>query len=97
MAKTERIEARVAPEQRNVLEEAASLRGESLSGFVVGVALREARAVVDAATVTVVPADFAAAFDAILAAPPGAHATQFEHLAGYEPLREGMAPFPAKG
>ena len=97
MAKTERIEARVAPEQRNVLEEAASLRGESLSGFVVGVALREAHAVVDAATVTVVPADFAAAFDSILAAPPGARATEFERLGAYEPLPEGTAPSAAKG
>lgn len=89
MAKTERIEARIAPEQRSLLEEAAALRGQSLSGFVVGVALEEAHSVVDAASVTEVPADFAAAFDALLAAPPGARAAEFERLAGYEPLYEG--------
>ena len=97
MAKTERIEARVAPEQRSLLEEAAALQGQSVSGFLLGVALREARSVVDAATVTVVPADFAIAFEAILSAPPGARATEFERLGAYEPLREGMAALPAQG
>ena len=41
-AKTERIEVRLSPEHKAVIEEAAAARGQSLSAFVVSQALEQA-------------------------------------------------------
>lgn len=92
MTKTDRLEARLDPQQRAVLEQAAALRGQSLSAFLLGAALTEARAVIQAASVTTIPADFAERFAKVLDAPPGAFATRFTRLASYEPLDEVQTP-----
>lgn len=63
--KTERIEARVAPEQRERIERAASLTGVSTSAFMVSSAVEHAEAVIADATTTFVPTDY---FDELLAA-----------------------------
>ncbi len=90
-AKTERFEARIAPTERAVLEEAAAARGQSLSAFMLAAALAEANAVLQTTQVTLVPSEFAATFTKLLDAPSGALARNFQRLADYEPLAETPA------
>lgn len=63
--KTERVEARVSPDQRHRIERAASFSGESMSSFMVTAAVARADEVIAAQTSTMVPAEY---FDALLAA-----------------------------
>ncbi len=62
--KTERMEARVSPDQRARIERAASAAGVSVSAFLVGAAVKRADEVIAEATTTTVPADY---FDELLA------------------------------
>lgn len=71
--KTDRIEARLSPDERDRIERAASTAGVSVSAFMVGAAVDRAEEVIAAATVTVVPADY---FDGLLAALDEAEAAQ---------------------
>lgn len=61
--KSERVEARLSPDERSRIDRAALLAGESVSTFVVHSAIRRADEVISAADVTVVPDDY---FDALL-------------------------------
>ncbi len=63
--KTDRLEARVSPDERERIEQAASTEGLSVSAFMVGAAVERAEEVIAAATTTVAPADY---FDELLAA-----------------------------
>ena len=63
--KTDRIEARLSPDERSLIERAAATSGMSVSAFVVGAAVERADEVVAVSTVTVAPADY---FDRLLAA-----------------------------
>lgn len=63
--KTERLEARVARTDRELIELAAASTGESVSAFMVGAAVGRAEEVLAEATTTTVPADY---FDALMAA-----------------------------
>lgn len=63
--KTDRLEARLSPDERALIERAASTSGVSVSAFMVGAAVVRADEVIAAATTTLVPADY---FDALLAA-----------------------------
>lgn len=63
--KTDRLEARLSPDERDRIERAASTAGVSVSAFMVGAAVDRAEEVIAAATVTVVPADY---FEGLLAA-----------------------------
>ena len=63
--KTDRLEARLSPDERERIEQAASTAGLSVSAFVVEVAVERADQIIAAATTTVVPADD---FDDLLAA-----------------------------
>lgn len=63
-AKAERVEARLTPVQRPQIEQAASLAGESVSGFIVLAALERAESVVVERATTVVAADY---FDQLVA------------------------------
>jgi uncharacterized protein (DUF1778 family) len=56
--KSERLEARVSPDQRARLERAAAISGSSLSAFVVDAAVERADEVVAAQESTTVPADY---------------------------------------
>ncbi len=95
-AKTERVEARLQPEQRALLEDAAALRGQSLSGFMIGAALAEANSLLEETRVTVIPREFEANFIKLLDAPPGALAASHKRLAEYEPLDEASAAEPTE-
>lgn len=53
--KADRLEARLTPDQRAQIEQAAALAGESLSSFVVLAALERAEAVVTDRASSVVP------------------------------------------
>lgn len=61
--KTDRLEARLSPDQRALIERAASAAGVSVSAFVVGAAIDRADEVI-ADAMTAVPADY---FDNLLA------------------------------
>lgn len=63
--KTDRIEARLSPAERTLIERAASTTGMSVSAFMVGAAVVRADEVIAAATQTLVPAEY---FDGLLAA-----------------------------
>lgn len=63
--KTDRMEARVSPEERERIERAASASGLSVSAFMVSAAVDRAEEVIAATTTTTVPADY---FDDLLAA-----------------------------
>jgi uncharacterized protein (DUF1778 family) len=63
--KTDRVEMRVSPEQRDRIERAAALSGASMSSFVVAAAVRRADEVISEHASTVVPVDY---FDKLLAA-----------------------------
>jgi len=56
--KSDRLEARVSPEQRARLEWAASLAGTSVSAFVVDAAVDRAEELLAAQMSTTVPADY---------------------------------------
>ena len=60
--KSDRLEARVSPEQRARLEWAASLAGTSVSAFVIDAAVERAHELVAAHMSTTVPADHRRAF-----------------------------------
>jgi uncharacterized protein (DUF1778 family) len=61
--KTDRLEARLAPEERKRIEQAAALAGEPVSAFVVLAALDRAEIVVTERATTLVPTDY---FDRLL-------------------------------
>ena len=63
--KTERMEARVSPDERERIERAAAASGVSVSAFMVSAAVDRAEEVIAEATTTIVPADY---FDALLTA-----------------------------
>jgi uncharacterized protein (DUF1778 family) len=63
--KTDRLEARLSPDERARIEAAASAAGLSVSAFMVGAAVERADEIIAATTTTVVPADY---FDELLAA-----------------------------
>jgi uncharacterized protein (DUF1778 family) len=63
--KTDRMEARVSPEERQRIERAAAAQGVSVSAFMVNAAVDRADEVMAEATTTTVPADY---FDSLLAA-----------------------------
>ena len=63
--KTERLEARLSPHDRERIEQAASAAGLSVTGFVVSAAVERADEIIAAATTTVVPAEY---FDDLLSA-----------------------------
>lgn len=56
--KTDRMEARVSPEERERIERAASASGLSVSAFMVSAAVDRAEEVIAATTTTTVPADY---------------------------------------
>jgi uncharacterized protein (DUF1778 family) len=63
--RTDRVEARVSPDQRERIERAASFSGESMSTFMVSAAVQRADEVIAEQSATVVPAGY---FDQLLAA-----------------------------
>jgi uncharacterized protein (DUF1778 family) len=63
--KSDRLEARVSPEQRARLELAATIAGTSVSAFVVDAAVERAEEIVGAQMSTTVPAEY---FDRLVAA-----------------------------
>jgi uncharacterized protein (DUF1778 family) len=63
--KSDRLEARVSPEQRARLEWAATIAGTSVSAFVVDAAVERAEELVARQMSTTVPADY---FDRLLSA-----------------------------
>lgn len=63
--KTDRVEARVSPEERERIERAASVAGLSMSAFMVSAAVDRADEIIAEATTTTVSADY---FDQLLAA-----------------------------
>jgi uncharacterized protein (DUF1778 family) len=63
--KSDRLEARVSPEQRARLELAATIAGTSVSAFVVDAAVERAEEVVAGQMSTTVPADY---FDRLVSA-----------------------------
>jgi len=63
--KTDRLEARLSPDERALIERAASASGMSVSAFVVDAAVDRADEVITATTTTLVPAEY---FDALVAA-----------------------------
>ena len=65
VAKTDRLETGLSPDERARIERAASVAGVSVSAFVVAAAVERADAVIAAATTTIVPADY---FDGLLVA-----------------------------
>lgn len=62
--KTDRVEARLSPEERQRIDQAAQLAGQSLSAFMVGAAVEKADQVIADIAVTVVPPDY---FDRLVA------------------------------
>ena len=63
--KTDRVEARVSPEERERIERAASVAGLSMSAFMVSAAVERAEEIIAEATTTTVSAEY---FDELLAA-----------------------------
>jgi uncharacterized protein (DUF1778 family) len=63
--KTDRMEARVSPEERERIEQAASTAGLSISAFMVSAAVERADEIISEATTTTVPANY---FDELLVA-----------------------------
>jgi len=63
--KTDRMEARVSPEERDRIERAASTAGLSVSAFMVSAAVERADEIISEATTTTVPANY---FDELLTA-----------------------------
>lgn len=65
VTKTDRIEARLTPDERALIDRAASLSGTSSSAFLVRAAVERADEVLAASTETVVTADY---FDRLVSA-----------------------------
>ncbi len=65
ITKTERVEARLSPEERSRIEEAAEVAGESMSSFIVIAAVGRADEIIATNHASVVPDDY---FDQLLAA-----------------------------
>jgi uncharacterized protein (DUF1778 family) len=63
--KSDRVEARLSPEQRDRIGRAAAFTGESMSTFIVSAAVQRADDVIAERSSTVVPSDY---FDELLAA-----------------------------
>lgn len=63
--KSDRVEARLSPDQRERIERAATLSEESMSSFMVSAAVERAEAVIADHSSTAVPSDY---FDQLLAA-----------------------------
>jgi uncharacterized protein (DUF1778 family) len=63
--KTDRVEARLSPDERRRIEQAAEFAGESMSSFIVSAAIDRADELISAHTSTVVPSEY---FDQLLAA-----------------------------
>ena len=63
--KTDRIEARLSPDERSLIERAATVAGMTTSAFLIGAAIDEADRVLSASLVTAVPEDY---FDRLMAA-----------------------------
>ena len=63
--KTDRVEARLSPEERERIRRAAAFAGESMSTFIVAAAVRRADDVMAEHSSTTVPPDY---FDRLLAA-----------------------------
>lgn len=63
--KSERVEARLSPEERDRIERAASFEGQSVSAFIVEAAVERAGQVLAEHTITVVPPDY---FDRLVTA-----------------------------
>jgi uncharacterized protein (DUF1778 family) len=63
--KTDRMEARVSPDERARIERAALVAGLSASAFMVGAAVERAEQIIAEATITTVAAGY---FDELLAA-----------------------------
>ncbi len=63
--KTDRMEARVSPEERERIERAASTAGLSVSAFMVSAAVERADEIISEATTTTLPANY---FDELLIA-----------------------------
>ncbi len=63
--KTDRVEARLSPRQRERIDKAAAFEGQSLSSFIVTAAAEKAEHVIAARTTTVVPSEY---FDRLLSA-----------------------------
>ncbi len=63
--KTDRIEARLSPAERALIDRAAAVAGMSASAFLVSAAVDRADEVLAASMVTATPVDF---FDSLLAA-----------------------------
>jgi len=63
--RTDRVEARVSPDQRERIERAASFSGESMSAFMVAAAVQRADDVIAEQSATVVSPDY---FELLLAA-----------------------------
>ncbi len=63
--KTDRMEARMSPEERDRIERAAQTAGLSASAFMVGAAVERADEIIAEATTTTVSADY---FDELLIA-----------------------------
>ncbi|MBI2324383.1 MAG: DUF1778 domain-containing protein [Chloroflexi bacterium] len=63
--RTERIEARLSRRERERIDQAAALEGESVSSFMVAAATEKATQVITARTTTVLPSEY---FDRLLSA-----------------------------
>jgi uncharacterized protein (DUF1778 family) len=63
--KTDRIEARLSPEERSLIDRAAAITGASTSAFMVSAAVDRADEILAVSMVTVAPADY---FDRLLVA-----------------------------
>ena len=63
--KSDRVEARLSPEQRDRIGRAAAFTGESMSAFIVSAAVQRADDIIAEHSSTVVPSDY---FDELLAA-----------------------------
>ena len=63
--KSDRVEARLSPEQRDRIGRAAAFTGESMSAFIVSAAVQRADDIIAEHSSTVVPSDY---FDKLLAA-----------------------------
>ncbi len=63
--KSDRVEARLSPEQRDRIGRAAAFTGESTSTFIVSAAVQRAEDIIAEHSSTVVPSDY---FDELLAA-----------------------------
>lgn len=93
--KTNRIEIRVTPEQRQVLEQAAWYEGVTLSAFVLGVAVERADQITDAFRATVVSPEKFEELLAWLDEPPVANEKLREGFARLQQLKDGADPFEA--